>query len=72
MSLDEIGVGEEELQSVEDLRERICRITMNSLIELLRRESWDQLLEELHGSLDDAEVVELFQCLEGSSKFSEE
>ena len=72
MSLDEIGVGEEELQSVEDLRERICRITMKSLLELLRRESWDQLLEELHGSLDDSEVVELFQSLEGSSKFSEE
>jgi|TARA_R110001599_G_scaffold338950_1_gene558238 hypothetical protein len=72
MSLDEIGVGEEELQSVEDLRERICRITMKSLLELLRRESWDQLLEELHGSLDDSEVVELFQSLEGSSKFAEE
>mgnify|MGYP003627204333 CR=1 FL=1 len=69
MSLDEIGVGEEELQSVEDLRERICRITMKSLLELL---SWDQLLEELHGSLDDSEVVELFQSLEGSSKFAEE
>ena len=71
MSLDETGI-EEELQSVDNLRERICRITMKSLIELLRRESWDQLLEELHGSLDDSEVVELFQSLEGSSKFAEE
>ena len=71
MSLDETGI-EEELQSVDNLRERICRITMKSLLELLRRESWDQLLEELHGSLDDSEVVELFQSLEGSSKFAEE
>ena len=71
MSLDETGI-EEELQSVDNLRERICRITMKSLLELLRRESWDQLLEELHGSLDDSEVVELFQSLEGSSKFAED
>jgi len=70
MSLDETGI-EEELQSVDNLRERICRITMKSLIELLRRESWDQLLEELHGSLDDEDIVDLFQSLEGG-KFTVE